>query len=363
MVMVVTMHFLRESGSMLSADRLSDAPAEQFLGTFLEAFCIVAVNAYVFVSGYFGEKREFRIARILLFLMQIWFYSLLIPAVLMALGTPTLLTEMGVYGLIQYLLPIETESYWFATSFFGLMLLQPVLNAASEKLSGSQMKRILLFLLLLFCGIKSICPVHLATDRYGYDLIWFVCVYLTASYLRLYGPEKLKSFGWALYTGGCALIFGMTLGLWYALPVLPGAAYYFTVPFHYNFVLCLVGAVGLFYGFLGIGIKEGWKADIIRKQGSYSFGIYLLHEHPDLRHLWYPYLKDIVNPTAKGGVPMLLAELAFCVLALFAAGFLAEWIRDLLFGRLRAVYRFVRKRRRRRALAEQVRKGEVAENE
>ena len=47
MVMVVTMHFLRESGSMLSADRLSDAPAEQFLGTFLEAFCIVAVNAYV----------------------------------------------------------------------------------------------------------------------------------------------------------------------------------------------------------------------------------------------------------------------------------------------------------------------------
>ena len=60
---------------------------------------------------------------------------------------------------------------------------------------------------------------------------------------------------------------------------------------------------------------------------------------------------------------MLLAELAFCVLALFAAGFLAEWIRDLLFGRLRAVYRFVRKRRRRRALAEQVRKGEVAENE
>ena len=70
MVMVVTMHFLRESGSMLSADRLSDAPAEQFLGTFLEAFCIVAVNAYVFVSGYFGEKREFRITRILLFLMQ-----------------------------------------------------------------------------------------------------------------------------------------------------------------------------------------------------------------------------------------------------------------------------------------------------
>lgn len=58
MVMVVAMHFLRESGSLLTADRLSDAPAERFFGTFLEAFCIVAVNAYVFVSGYFGDRKS-----------------------------------------------------------------------------------------------------------------------------------------------------------------------------------------------------------------------------------------------------------------------------------------------------------------
>lgn len=348
MAMVVAMHFLRESGSLLTAEQLSAASPEQFLGTFLEAFCIVAVNAYVFISGYFGEKREFRISGILLFLMQIWFYSLLIPLALTMLGYPTLFTEMGVYGLIQYVLPIETESYWFATSFFGLMLLQPVLNAAAEKLTGTQLKKILFFLLLLFGGIKSVCPVHLAIDRYGYDLIWFICVYLTACWLRLYGSEKLKSRGFMLYAGSCLLIFGITLGLWYVLPYFQEAAYYFTVPFHYNFVLCLLGAVGLFYGFLGLRIKEGWKADIIRKIGSYSFGIYLFHEHPDLRHLWYPFLKSVINPEGRGGIPMLLAELFFCIAVLFAAGLFLEWIRDLLFGRLRAVYRFVRRRRQRK---------------
>ena len=59
MVMVVTMHFLRESGSMLSADRLSDAPAEQFLGTFLEAFCIVAVMPMCLSAVISGRKGNF----------------------------------------------------------------------------------------------------------------------------------------------------------------------------------------------------------------------------------------------------------------------------------------------------------------
>ena len=359
MMMVVVMHFLRESGGLLpeqpflsgdvTAGVFPAASTKQLIGTFLEAFCIMAVNAYVFISGYLGEKKEFRISREVIFLARLWFYSLLIPPVLLFFGYPTLYGEMGIYGLVQYLLPIETESYWFATSFFGLMLLQPILNGAAERLTKAQFQKILFFLLLIFCGIKSICPVPLATDRYGYDLSWFVCVYLTAAYLRLYGSEKLRRHGFALYTGSCLAVFGVTMALWRLLPYFPQAAYYYTVPFHYNFVFCLLGAAGLFYGFMRIKIKEGWKADIIRKIGSYSFGIYLFHEHPDLRHLWYPFLKKIINPAGKDDVFLFLAELVFCLVVLYAAGLFLEWIRDILFGRMKAVYRLVLKKRKRAA--------------
>ena len=61
MMMVVVMHFLRESGGLLpeqpflsgdvTAGVFPAASTKQLIGTFLEAFCIMAVNAYVFISG------------------------------------------------------------------------------------------------------------------------------------------------------------------------------------------------------------------------------------------------------------------------------------------------------------------------
>lgn len=331
MVMVVTMHFLRESGSLLSSEQSSVADMTTLLGTLLESFCIAAVNAYVFISGYFGCKSEFKISRVLLFMGQIWFYALLIPMVLAGFGNTVLGKEMGIYGFVQYVLPIESESYWFATSYLLLMLLQPLLNVAVKYLAKKQLEMTLLGLFLILGGVKSICPIALATDRYGYDLPWFVFLYLLASYLSVYGMEFIKRHGWKIYMGSSLVIFSMTAGLWYVLRYFPKAAYYSTVPFHYNFIFCLTAALGLCGGFLKMKWKEGKGAEIIRKLGKCSFGIYLLHEHPDIRHIWYPFLRKIVNPEGRHGTGMFLAELVFCIAILFAAGIFIEWIRIFLF--------------------------------
>lgn len=334
MIMIVIMHFLRESGGLLASDQLT-AGSVQFLGTLLESFCIVAVNAYVFISGYFGCQSEFKLSKVITFLCQIWFYSLLVPVALLCLGRPVLIKEMGIYGLIQYVLPIESESYWFATSYFLLMLLMPLLNAAVKNLTRKQLQTTLLLLFLVFCGIKSICPIVLAFDNYGYDLSWFICIYLLAAYFRVYGADFLERHAWKIYIGSSLLIFGMTVALWYVLRIFPGAAYYFTVPFHYNFILCLTGAAGLFYGFFKIDLKEGRTAEFVRKIGKYSFGVYLLHEHPDVRYGWYPFLRNIINPSGSTGIFLFFGELIFSVVILFAAGLIIEWIRNLLFDLIR----------------------------
>ena len=335
MVMVVIMHFLRESGCLLPAEPVSGNTSLLILGTLLESFCIVAVNTYVFISGYFGCTSEFKLSRVVTFLCQIWFYSLLIPLVLTCLGQPTLGKEIGVYGLVQYVLPVESESYWFATSYFLLLLLMPLLNAAVKNLTKKQMQVTLVLLFIIFSVIKSICPINLAFDKYGYDLSWFICIYLLASYFRIYGGGIWERCPWKIYVGSSLIIFAMTVGLWYVLKVFSGAAYFFTVPFHYNFVFCLTGAAGLFFGFKKIRLKEGRMADLIRRAGKYSFGIYLLHEHPDLRHVWYPLFKSIVNPTGSENLVMFFGELIFSVLILFAAGLIIEWIRTFLYDLIR----------------------------
>jgi surface polysaccharide O-acyltransferase-like enzyme len=130
MMMIVTMHFLANSGNLLEPGKQSDLSA--VLGTILENFCLAAVNAYVFISGYFGYQGTFQVKRVLRFLCQIWFYSLLVPLVLMGLGISTGF-QNGIYGILPYLFPIETEHYWFATSFLLLMLLMPFLNLAFRR--------------------------------------------------------------------------------------------------------------------------------------------------------------------------------------------------------------------------------------
>lgn len=341
MVMVIILHFMRESGSLLDAASIQSAPFRQFLGTFLESFCIVAVNVYVLIGGYMGGGRGFKPSRLISFLLQIWFYALFIPLALTCFSAPTLAREQGIYGLLQYLLPIESDTYWFASSYFFLMLFMPVLNEAVKRLEKRQLQMILAGLLIFLCLVKSICPVALPLDKYGYDLPWFLCVYLVGAYLKKYGGGIFEKRAWSVYAGSSLLIFLLTAGLWYSLRYFPGAAYYFTVPCHYNFILCLTGAVGLFFGFTKINVREGKMAELIRRGGKYSFGIYLFHEHPDLRHRWYPFLCNRINPAGKEGAGWFFAELIFSIAVLFFAGMVIEWIRDLLFTLIRKTGRRV----------------------
>jgi hypothetical protein len=201
----------------------------------------------------------------------------------------------------------------------------------AKHLPRKQFKITIGCLLILFCGIKSISPVVFPVDRYGYDLAWFVCVYLVAAYLRLYGAEFFKKHGLLIYLGSGLLTFLMVVVLWLGASKWDSLGYYFTVPFHYNFVLCLTGALGLFYCFSKINIKEGKGAGIIRKLGALSFGVYLFHEHIDIRNVWYQYLKGIVNPASGEGLGFFFLELVCCTVLLFGAGILIDYIRSILF--------------------------------
>lgn len=353
MVMVVIMHFLSHSDSLIVLDM--PLSVVRIVGSLLEAFCLVAVNVYLLISGYFGVKGSFKPSRAVSLLCQIWFYALLIPVVLKLSDVSILVEQQGIYGLIQYLLPVETEHYWFATSYFMLYLLMPVLNKAVQGMTRRQYEIILGGLLILFCMIKSFSPVVFAFDRYGYDLPWFICVYLLAAYFGLYGEEAfdggsqdllsrgfaqftgfVKKRGWLVYVLSCLGSFCIQLLMWKLSQKWDGFAYYFSVPYHYNFVLCLTGAIGLFFSFSKVKIKEGRGTDIIRGLGTLCFGIYLLHEHIDLRYQWYEWLAGMVNPGQEEGLAFFLAELLFCVAVLFVAGIMIDFIRNKLFASLAA---------------------------
>ena len=110
----------------------------------------------------------------------------MVPVVLLAVG----ILEPGyfnVYHILRDILPVQMEQYWFITAYVIMYLFSPVLSIAAKAMKQEQLKGTVIALLLFFSLSKTILPVELAIDKAGNDGIWFLCVFLVAAYIRLYG--------------------------------------------------------------------------------------------------------------------------------------------------------------------------------
>lgn len=332
MFMVVTLHYLNKTGALLVPGESADAG--RLTGTLLESFCIVAVNVYVLISGYFLVEAGFRVRRLAALICQILFYAILIPLIMMGAGMFLPAGESGIYRLTQYIFPIETEHYWFATSYVFMYLFTPVLNIAVRNMNKKQLQITIGGLLILFSVIKSISPVQFVTDRFGYDFGWFLCVYLIAAYIRLYG---IKLFSDAKRAAGCyagcsIFIYGIVCGTYFLGSRTGALAYYFTVPFHYNYILCLLGAIALFCAFGYLRIPEGKASALICAVSPLTFGVYLFHEHRDIRNEWAGWIEDFIGPAAEAGAAGFVLHLLLSVILVYLAGIFIDAVRTILFA-------------------------------
>lgn len=327
MMMVVMLHYLSK-GELLTPLTEEFGPGA-YIAWLLEAFSIVAVNVYMLISGYFLVETGFKPGRLARLICQVLFYSILIPPVLLAAGIldPG---ELSVYRLLQYLLPNQMIHYWFITAYVIMYLLSPVLAAGARQLSQKQLGLTIILLLCFFSVSKSMLPVKLEIDNAGYDGLWFVCVFLVAAYMRLYGiPFLQKGKRAALcYLGGCVLIYGLTLGVRMVYLKTGRLGHFIHAPYDYNHILNLFAAISLFYAFSDWKLSgEKFMGRVILRVAPYTLGVYLLHEHIELRSLWPFWLG-----AASEYSPWALAPRAVGSVALvFAVGILVDMARGALF--------------------------------
>lgn len=331
MVMIITLHYIVKG---CGVSDVVDRTLLYYTLRLIEAFCIVAVNCYVLISGYFLVESEWKAGRVLSLLAQILFYSILIPAAMMVIGIISW-QDLNVYDLIGFIFPIETEHYWFATAYLMMYIFAPALAAGVKSMDKKALQKVIFMLLLFFSVGKSVLPVFLVTDRYGYDYGWFLCLFLIAAYMRLYCPSWLEKKGRALflYVGMCLCIFALSTAAGVLGNRIDAFAYYSEMPYTYNHVLCLIGAVGLFCVFKNAKIREGKTAEIIRRFAPYTFGIYLLHEHILVRYEWMNWLYiDNVR-----GTWFILPHMLACVVLIYALGTLVDFIRAYIFRKVRKI--------------------------
>lgn len=327
MLMIVTLHYLVKGN--VAVPYAESHSVVNLAAWLLEAFCIVAVNCYVLLSGYFLVESAWKPGRIVSLLAQILFYSIAIPIAMLCVGmlSPA---DLSIYDWIGFILPIETEHYWFATAYVLMYLFAPVLAAGIKSMEQKTLQKIIIVLLLFFSVGKTVFPVPLVTDHYGYDFGWFLCLFLVAAYLRLYGCTWLvkRKNSVLLYIGMCLCVFIIWLIASVLSDKIDAFTYYADMPYTYNHVFALLGAVGLFVAFKNWHIKEGKVTEVIRHLAPYTFGVYLLHEHILVRYEWSKWLQ--IEQVRESW--LFIPHMIVCVLIVYVMGTIVDFVRAYLFA-------------------------------
>lgn len=344
MMMVIVLHYLGKGNLLVSMEEPRLYPAE-VTAWLLESFCIVAVNVYMFISGYFLCTSGFKLSRLFQLWLQVWMYS----AVFGLIGAFTGVieeTSVDIHFFLTLIFPISMNHYWFMTAYVFLYILLPFLGLAVAKMTKRQLQTAVLLLLFVFSLLKSILPVRLETDGLGYDCLWYVCVFAAAAYVRRFGVSFLekRGRGIALYLGSSLLIFCATMILREVYLRTGSLGLVLEMCMEYNHILPFLAAAGLFGAFCRLRISGRFAAFVCRI-APYTLGVYLIHENLGLRYTWQNWLganrllglmplQSDVGASGRLGLccsslSLLLYTLG-AVICVFTAGILVDMLRSLL---------------------------------
>ena len=317
-----------------------------FIGWWIEAYIIVAVNCFVLISGYFMVEQRFRLKRLMLLWLEVVFYTVGIYLVFCGLG----LTVFSPVELLRQFLPISTNSLWFVTAYFLMCCVAPFLNLAIRAMDQTQHRNCILVMMLIFVLWATFAGFgDFSGIAQGSTLTWFVILYIIAAYFRKYYVPNGRARIWMglfLGTGLCLAatkpsIAWITQKL-FGEPIFSGAFYINNSPF------VLAMSVFLFLFFANVTIKSPTAGRVICFLAPLSLGVLALHLNSYVLKVWV----DLLHPYTYANSPLMVPYLIFCTLAVYVVCIAIDAVRQFLFRPLQKMTWPDRLLERARALAE-----------
>lgn len=310
MIMIVTLHYLSHGGIL---DSTPVGSGRYLFVWALEAFSYVGVDGFVIISGYYLCGSEFKMRKLLTLIVQIVSTSVIIYFIFVALR----LAPLTRGDTLCAFLPILTGKYWFATSYVGMYCLVPFLNMVVKTATKRQMQGLVLLLSAMFCSWNLFIPqlTTMNTDG-GYNVVWLVCLYFFAAYLRLYWDYRInKSVYLAVYILCCVFV------LWRKCAGYSAFLSYISVPI-------TIAAISLFLFFREVEIKNSLSIKLIYFISPLTFGVYLISENIWFRSVLYT---KMLNTNSYLKSPAIVYIIPASIIAIFVGSMLMEQVRKMIF--------------------------------
>lgn len=329
MFLIVCVHSYSQSGLLNS---LEPNTVNYVLGNLAYTPGLVATNCFVLVSGYYHCTSKFKLRRVGLMWLEVFFYSMAV--FLVACLRDTSYFSLG--GLVSALLPVSSKRYWFVTAYVLLQLIAPFLNQLIKAMERRMHLFCCLTLIAIFCVWSNLCYSVFGNDltelSYGYSVYWFCVLYILAAYFRKYVPICIEKQSWMLW-GYVLLVFltAMSRILFAQLPEsLIGHLLRRGVFSYRHSILLLPASLCIFQFFRDVGIS-GKGRKLVSDVYPLIFAVYLIHCNDFMNdHLW-----SLLKVDQCGNSPWMVIYSLACSFFIFVVCCGIEWVRKKIFGLLR----------------------------
>lgn len=329
MYMIVIVHIFNHSGVLENEYSLSIKIVYILLYTIVFA----SANCYALISGYVGyrEKAGYNFISYINLWFQVVFYGIFVLVILSIVG----IVPFSFKSLIEALLPVTRNQYWYFTAYTGVFLLAPLINMFIKNIEERTAKTICKVLIVAF-SFYGTMAINLGGDPFclgaGYSMVWLSFLYLLGALIKRYKWDEkiLQKYHsskvilifivcviltsiWFLGVKTVTLkVIGFTWGEWILLT--------YTSPT----ILCM--ALCFLILFANMKLKN---RNAIKTVAAGTFAVYLLHEQPVIRVVLRKSLKWIKNVEGLWSVVVILG----LALVIFVLGILIDYVRRKLFQR------------------------------
>lgn len=338
MLMIVFQHVI---GKGMFRFEINNEEFYKFI-LFIRTFCIVAVNCFVLITGYFQVKSNFKLNKVIDIWLKVMFYSVSIYIVLLLFNQ----ADFNIKDAIKSFFPIITNEYWFVNCYLLLYILSPYINKMIYQLTRKDLKKLIIFLLIIFCLFPSILPSAFVLDTTrGYRIIWFVILYLIGAYIRLYMKLSYQNKrNLTLFFITNCFSFCLVLAIQYICNIIHISDISERL-YNYNFLFVFLSSLFLFLYFKNVNIKNNKLIKLVCKLSPLVFGVYIIHEQVVLRGILY---LNILNLDWLWNNPLQLVIIPLITIIIFLVCILIEkitqgTIQDVIRVKFKKIYINTRK--------------------
>lgn len=308
-------------------ETVSTDHANYYLVNILRTFLSIHVNCFVLISGYFLCTHKFRLSRPFSIWGQSFFWSLALY-LLLCFGR---VIPFDIASFAKACLPFTQQRYWFVTTYLLMYALTPLLNAAIRAMNQRQHAWFLTIFFIIYIALQNLFFWGKFTSTNSYDPLFFAFLYMIAAYFRLYPAKKTKRWYILCYCLACTFSAVWKIGVAWLTRKIFGEVMGDNLFLSYSSITMVFASACLFRFFEGLNVVDVVSRKPVRLLSSLTFGIYLIHEQPEIRtFLW----SSLLRPEDYARSPALIPLLLGMALLVFSSCAVLEYFRQRISKRM-----------------------------